>query len=71
MIGGMVVAALIVWAIMHHRYVKSFEDKGWAYEGSPPISIATIVPAGTGTDPAVLAARLELSAAAIRGALGG
>ncbi len=52
-IGGMVVAALIVWAIMHHRYVKSFEDKGWAYEGSPPISIAhglNVAPFGVGLE---------------------
>lgn len=50
-VGGVALVCLVIWAILHHRYVKSFEDKGWVYDGSPDISVVyglNVAPFGMG-----------------------
>jgi len=51
-----VAIGLGVWAWLHHRYVKSFESRGWTYLGNPPISIAhglNVAPFGEGFERSV------------------
>ena len=47
----LVIGGLIAWAVVHHLYVKSFEDKGWSYQGSGAITVVNglnVAPFGMG-----------------------
>ncbi|NHB83996.1 hypothetical protein G7085_03130 [Tessaracoccus sp. HDW20] len=51
-----VAIGLGLWAWLHHRYVKSFESRGWTYLGSPSIAIAhglNVPPFGEGFERSV------------------
>lgn len=48
---GIALVCVLIWAYLHHRYVKSLEAKGWSYDGSPGISTAyglNVAPFGVG-----------------------
>ncbi len=48
---GIALVCVLIWAYLHHKYVKSLEAKGWSYDGSPGISTAyglNVAPFGVG-----------------------